>query len=118
MSLYNPDIDGKLKIEPTPKIINNIPPSPPSSPTTNSAVHLFNPNEDTPVKPPIDLRPKRPQYLIDRDREEAIASAEDDKEETEKIMKGIQKKDDEDAFYKSPIEYEGGKLFGGIIGKL
>lgn len=112
--MYNPDIDGKLKIETQPKINN----TPTTNTNTNTTTNTTKPtitilNDFT--EPVVD---NRPQYLKDRDREEARASAEDDRKEAQKIIQGIQKKDDEDEFYKSPIEYEGSKLFGETIGKL
>ncbi len=116
MSLYNPDSDGKLNSKPLFQRYN-----PDIKYNSDSGVHLFNPIIDKPVKPPIDLTPKRPQYLIDRDREEAIESAKDDREEAKKIIQGIQKKDDENSFYSTPLEYEGGKLEGelsSIISKI
>tara|TARA_S200002703_G_C3631606_1_gene193992 strand:+ start:336 stop:578 length:243 start_codon:yes stop_codon:yes gene_type:complete len=70
-----------------------------------SEYHLFNPY----TKPVVDNRPK---YLIDRDKREARESAEYDKEESDKIMSGILKKEDENEFYKSPADYEAGKLEG------
>ena len=111
MSLFNPDIDKPITTAPkfglySPKIINVN--------NKHSGIHLFNPDIDKPIKPLIDLSPKRPQYLIDRDRQQAIASANDDREEAEKIIQGIQKKDDENAFYSTPLDYEAGKLEGDL----
>ena len=76
-----------------------------------SEYHLFNPY----TKPSVD---NRPQYLKDRDKEEDKASAEYDKEESDKIMSGILKEEDKDEFYKSPGDYEAGKLTRLINGKL
>ena len=106
--IYNPDIDGKLKIEPAPKINNN-----PTTTTTKTKpnITLYNPY----TEPPVD---NRPQYLKDRDIEEAKASVEFNKAESKRIIKNIENRDNNRKFLKNPIGYETGKKLRGIIKKL
>ena len=101
--LYNPDIDGKLKIESKPKINNT--PTKTITATNKPTITLFNPY----TKPVVD---NRPQYLKDRDIREAKGSVDFNKVETKRIMKTIQDRDNQERFYKNPMGYETGKLEG------
>jgi len=98
--IYNPDIDGKLNIEPAPKINN-----------TKPKITLLNDF----TQPPVD---NRPQYLKDRDIEEAKESVEFNKAESKRIINTIQERDNEERFAKNPVKYVGSKIVSGIIKKL
>jgi|11BtaG_2_1085332.scaffolds.fasta_scaffold20913_4 hypothetical protein len=64
--------------------------------------------------PPVD---NRPQYLKDRDREDAIASAKDDEELNKKIVEDAQKETQQEDFDRDPINYEGNKLISEGLNK-
>jgi len=105
--IYNPDIDGKLNIEPAPKINNT-----PTTTTTNTKPKITLLNDFT---QPVD---NRPQYLKDRDIREAKESVDFNKAETKRIINNIQDRDNEERFAKNPVKYVGSKIVGGIIKKL
>ena len=106
--IYNPDIDGKLNIEPAPKV-NNTPTT--TTTKTKPNITLYNPY----TEPPVD---NRPQYLKDRDIEEAKESVEFNKAESKRIINTIQERDNEERFAKNPVKYVGSKIVSGIIKKL
>jgi len=106
--IYNPDIDGKLNIEPAPKINNT-----PTTTTTKTQPTIILLNDFT--QPPVD---NRPQYLKDRDIREARESVDFNKSETKRIINTIQERDNEERFAKNPVKYMGSKIVSGIIKKL
>jgi hypothetical protein len=59
----------------------------------------------------------RPQYLIDRDREDEIASVKEDKELNKKIVEDAQKETEQEDYDRNPIDYEGNKLIGEALNK-
>ena len=65
-------------------------------------------------KPVVD---NRPQYLIDRDKEDEIASVKEDKELNKKIVDDAQKETEQEDYDRSPINYEGNKLISEALNK-
>lgn len=65
-----------------------------------------------PFKPTVD---NRPQYLIDRDKQDEIASVKEDKELNKKIVDDAQKETEQEDYDRSPINYEANKLSSGLI---
>ena len=59
----------------------------------------------------------RPQYLIDRDREDEIAIAQYDKDYNKKIVEDAQKETEQEDYDRNPIDYEGNKLIGEALNK-
>jgi hypothetical protein len=64
--------------------------------------------------PPTD---NRPQYLIDRDKEEARASAQYDTDLNKKIVEDAHKETEQRDYDKNPIDYEATKLIEEGINK-
>ena len=60
----------------------------------------------------------RPQYLIDRDREDEIASVKEDKELNKKIVNDAEKETEQEDYDRDPANYEANKLAGGLITNL
>ena len=59
----------------------------------------------------------RPQYLKDRDKEEARASAQYDKDLSKKIVEDAHKETEQEDYDKNPIDYEASKLIEEGINK-